>query len=237
MKDSKSNNKEILAYNFIKDKILSLEYEPGQPLRETELSNEMGMSRTPIRVALTSLTADGFVEELGARTNIVSRVTADSFIQIYQIREALEMLCASVAPYRWNDEKELEDLKNVLSEMTQMSREPAVNSHKFLSADREFHAMLAKMTRNDLLVNEMMNIYDLYWRYNYYSLFYNRANRIVQEHNQILIAVSQRDVALAKEAMHNHLSPAKDDIMIGLANGFNPIDELYKAVNGYVLRK
>ena len=51
------------AYELIKQKILMLEYAPGQPLRELELSEQLSMSRTPIRAAIERLVADCFVDE------------------------------------------------------------------------------------------------------------------------------------------------------------------------------
>ena len=72
-----------------------LEFAPGQPLRELELSEQFSMSRTPIRAAIERLVADCFVEETAGKRTIVSSVSVDGFIELYEIREALERLCVS----------------------------------------------------------------------------------------------------------------------------------------------
>ena len=79
------------AYELIKQKILMLEYAPGQPLRELELSEQLSMSRTPIRAAIERLVADCFVDETAGKRTVVSGVSVDSFVELYEVREAMEM--------------------------------------------------------------------------------------------------------------------------------------------------
>ena len=70
------------AYELIKQKILMLEYAPGQPLRELELSEQLSMSRTPIRAAIERLVADCFVDETAGKRTVVSGVSVDNFVRL-----------------------------------------------------------------------------------------------------------------------------------------------------------
>lgn len=231
------NNKDEQAYQALKHKILTLEYPPGMLLREIELSEDLSMSRTPVRAAIARLISDGFVEEIGPRRNIVSDVSVVSFMNIYQVREVLENLCISLAAYSWQDPSELQPLRQLLIEQSALTQTSPVESRAFLETDRKFHWLLAKLSRNDLLIREIMRVYELYWRYNFYSMHRSRPNQIVQEHAAILEALDSRDKVLAQACMKDHLSQTKDDILIGLAKGFRPADELKRKKRGYFLKE
>lgn len=74
------------AYELIKQKILMLEYAPGQPLRELELSEQLSMSRTPIRAAIERLVADCFVDETAGKRTVVSGCLGGHFVELYEAR-------------------------------------------------------------------------------------------------------------------------------------------------------
>ena len=118
------------AYELIKQKILMLEFAPGQPLRELELSERFSMSRTPIRAAIERLVADCFVEETAGKRTIVSGVSVDGFIELYEIREALEMLCVSLAAYAWQDHREIEQARELIQRQFELARQTPVDSRK-----------------------------------------------------------------------------------------------------------
>lgn len=235
MDSDKTTNKAELAYEQIKEKILTLEFLPGQPLREVELSEQLSMSRTPVRTAVAQLISDGFVEEIGPKTNIVANVSAEAFMSIYQVRDALEALCVTLASFSWKDAADIQQLKECLQNQIRLAHQETIDSRSFLYEDREFHQKLAQLSQNPLLGQEMLRVYELYWRYNFYSLHANRAFQIVQEHREILEAIEQRDSQRAQISMRTHLSNTKDGILMGLIKGFDPARELSKPKDGYVL--
>lgn len=228
-------NKTDQAYESLKHRILNLELPPGYPLREVELSEMLHMSRTPVRSAIKRLTADGFAESMGANRIRVSTVSADAFNDIFQLREVLEDLCVSLAACTWHSMTELEALRDILKQQEELLVPQAIDSRAFLELDRKFHHMLATLSGNHLLAVEMIRIYDLYWRYIFYGLFYNRSRMILQEHKSIVDAIEKQDSSLAQRAMRNHLERAKGEIMLGLARGYNPREELQHIRKGYSL--
>ena len=204
------------AYELIKQKILMLEYAPGQPLRELELSEQLSMSRTPIRAAIERLVADCFVDETAGKRTVVSGVSVDSFVELYEVREAMEMLCVSLAAYAWQDHSQSDAARDLV--------------------DRQFHRALAHLSGNRLLERETVWIYDLCLRYIFYSMHMNWSARIAQEHRDILGAIERRDSQLAQAHVRNHLSKVKDAVLMGLAKGFDPSVELRNAREGYTIR-
>lgn len=231
----KNTNKDEQAYLLIKDKILNLELLPQQPVREIELSEMLSMSRTPIRAAIAKLISDGFVKEVSPKQNIVTEISVESFKDIYQMREALENLCVSLAAFAWTNPDDLQAVFDTLHVLEKVANEASVESRTFLKADRTFHYELAKIAGNSLLTDQMMRIYDLYWRYNFYSLHANRAILVTKEHQEIAEAIKNRDRYQAKKAMKDHLLENKEHILVGLAKGFDPIHELKTLGKGYFM--
>lgn len=84
-----SNLKEK-AYAKIKENIISLAYAPGEFLNETQLSEEIGVSRTPVREALNHLEKENLVRVIPKRGVMVSEINIADIMDIYQVRELLE---------------------------------------------------------------------------------------------------------------------------------------------------
>ena len=158
------------AYELIKQKILMLEYAPGQPLRELELSEQLSMSRTPIRAAIERLVADCFVDETAGKRTVVSGVSVDSFVELYEVREAMEMLCVSLAAYAWQDHSQIDAARDLVDRQFELATQTPVDSQAVQAVDREFHRALAHLSGNRLLERETVWIYDLCLRYIFYSM-------------------------------------------------------------------
>lgn len=79
------------AYESIKTNILNLTYPPGMQLTESKLSEELDMSRSPIRTALRMLQAEGLIVTDYYKSMTVKGITEEDIRQIYQLRELLEL--------------------------------------------------------------------------------------------------------------------------------------------------
>ena len=78
------------AYETIKRNILNLTYPPGMPLTEARLTNELGMSRSPVRAAIHMLQAEGLIVTDYYKSMTVKEITDKDIHEIYQLRELLE---------------------------------------------------------------------------------------------------------------------------------------------------
>ena len=83
-----------LAAIKIRDMIVSGELVSGEPLAEMKLADALGMSRTPIREAISQLEFEGILLSIPGRGAIVADMTIDDFMEINSIRIALEPLAA-----------------------------------------------------------------------------------------------------------------------------------------------
>ena len=85
------------AYNSIKKKIFSFALKPGEIFFETEISRKLGASRTPVREALNILEQEGLIKKLPNRGYSVVNITASEIEELYELREALEILALRAA--------------------------------------------------------------------------------------------------------------------------------------------
>lgn len=213
------NDKENLstrAYDILKKQILTLVLKPGDMLTEVELSEKLGISRTPIRSALQRLAMDSFVESIPKQGNYVSKLTIDSFVEIYQIREVLELLSIKLAAFNWVDD-EIDHLKIIVDKQSELAGDVNLDPLEFLSLDMEFHKMLSVLSHNKLLRDEIVKIDELYYRYNYHVTNKNRAKLTVSEHYKLVEAVRLRDSIAGERLMKDHLFRVKETILLGLA--------------------
>jgi DNA-binding GntR family transcriptional regulator len=88
------------AYQLLRDDIVSWRLLPGTPLSEIELALRLGVSRTPLRSALTRLALEGLVDTSRGRTGVVPDVSARSVAELFELREALETHAARLAARR-----------------------------------------------------------------------------------------------------------------------------------------
>jgi DNA-binding GntR family transcriptional regulator len=89
-----------LAYQRLRDDILSWRLAPGTALSETDLAERLGVSRTPLRAALARLALEGLVDTSRGRTGIVPDMSAESVAELFELREALETQAARLAARR-----------------------------------------------------------------------------------------------------------------------------------------
>ena len=92
--DPGSNSLRNRIFNHIQSDILNGAYEPGESLTETRLSEELGVSRTPVREALRQLELEGLVQSIPNKGVFVKGVSAQDINDIYTIRMLIEGLAA-----------------------------------------------------------------------------------------------------------------------------------------------
>jgi DNA-binding GntR family transcriptional regulator len=88
------------AYELLRDEIIQWKLEPGTPLGEVETSQRLGVSRTPLREALSRLSAEGLVRTGPGRTAVVSSLSRADIVGLFELREALETQSARLAARR-----------------------------------------------------------------------------------------------------------------------------------------
>ena len=88
------------AYNALREDIIEWRLRPGTVLAEVEQSERLGVSRTPVREALSRLTAEGLTTAAGGRGVVVTDISLESIDELFELRETLEVRAAALAAER-----------------------------------------------------------------------------------------------------------------------------------------
>src|SRR5204862_25361 len=132
----------------LREQILSGELEPGAELAEVALSEQLGVSRGPVREALGRLASEGLVIVRPRRGAVVRSLSKEEFLELYQVREALEMMAVRLAVPRLSKD-DLEDLQRLNQTMARHAERDEVA--RFFEANLAFHDRLLEASGNTTL--------------------------------------------------------------------------------------
>ncbi len=199
------------VYSQLQNDILNGKYQPGESLIETKLSEDMGVSRTPIREALRQLELEGLVQCIPNRGAIVRGITAQDIKDIYTIRMLIEGLAA-----RWAAEKitpeELEEMKEAL-ELEEFYTLKNDISH-LLKLDSRFHDVLFKASKSKPLMHTLSNFHLYVQRARNLSFSSpGRARKALEEHKAIFNAIAAKDPDMAEKLTTEHIKNASMNLL------------------------
>ena len=101
------------VFNKIREDILYGKYKQNDALKETNISNELGVSRTPVREAIRQLELEGLVSIIPNKGAVVNGINSKDIRDIYAIRSLLEGLCAKWAVENIQ-QKQIEELEEII---------------------------------------------------------------------------------------------------------------------------
>ena len=148
---------EYLAYEQIKDAIITLAFPPQSPIVEVQLAERLGISKTPVRAALMQLEREGLVDSVPYKGSRVAPISFKQISQLYQLREAIEVYAVR-ASVRSFTEANLDALEQVLQR-----QEEAVAARDYEAAnvlDRQFHRYPVDQLENPYISEIFGNILD-----------------------------------------------------------------------------
>jgi DNA-binding GntR family transcriptional regulator len=191
------------VHERLRDQILSGELEPGTELAEVALSEQLGVSRGPVREALGRLASEGLVIVRPRRGAVVRSLSTEEFLELYQVREALEGMAVRLAVPRL-DEEDFEDLYRLNETMARHAERDEVA--QFFEANVAFHGRLLQASGNVKLQELYSQLVGQLGRYRLRSLMLRgNLQRSVAEHAAILRAAKRGDAARAADLMSEHI--------------------------------
>ncbi|RLC38349.1 MAG: GntR family transcriptional regulator [Candidatus Nealsonbacteria bacterium] len=210
------------VYQNIKYQIIIGTLKPGTRLPEEELSKIMNISRAPIREAFNRLEKEGFVTIIPRKGAAVSKITARSIEDIFEIRESLESLAVkkSIGKISIEElEKVGESFKNFIDKPTN-----AESCIQYLALDKKFHDLLSQNCGNKKLIELLANLQEqIHWLRNI-SLKRITFADSVKEHLAIIKALKKNDKELIIKVLFQHLERAKESSLAEI-NSWNITSE------------
>lgn len=198
-------------YQHVKERILNNGFHPGERLQEQEVADQLSVSRTPVREAINRLGAEGLLTIIPRRGVFVTKPNVKDITDIYDVREALEVLALELSIPRMTDEDN-QILQQIMDEF-----KCAYEQQKFdrcFELDRTFHDHIIQLSNNSKLVdfNEQMGAFVSVTRLMHCD-DEGLQTRTYQEHMKILQALINRDKEGAVHYLREHIRRVKNDLV------------------------
>jgi DNA-binding GntR family transcriptional regulator len=203
------------AYEILREKIVSREFVPGQRLDLDSIEKQLGISRTPIKEALTRLDLEGLVEVVPRSGTFITNPTSNDIAESFEVRRALEVFAVELAVQRARNE----DLRNLWALVQELGDLAVAEGRdaiypRYLALDHQFHQQLVALSGNQRLcqAHGRENLHAQMAR-----IRYRRSERELElaqeEHVRIMAALEGRDIEIAKSEMDSHLRRARRSLL------------------------
>jgi DNA-binding GntR family transcriptional regulator len=201
-----------VVFETLRDAIIQGKLKPGERLMEIQLAEEMGVSRTPVREAMRKLELEGLIVMVPRKGAYVAGISVKDIVDIFEVRAALESLAAGLAAERITEE-ELEELERALVQIS----EAGSNIDAVVRTDTGFHEIIYRASRNQRLLQIITNLQEHIQRFRTTSLSRpGRTKTAIEEHRQIVEAISERNVELAQALAREHIENAEQSLLSAL---------------------
>ncbi|GAA3591682.1 GntR family transcriptional regulator [Klugiella xanthotipulae] len=193
------------AYVALRDEIVTWQLAPGTVLAEVEQSTRLGVSRTPLREALSRLVADGLVATQAGRGLVVTEVSVDGITELFEVRQALEQQAARLAAAR-RDPQIFAALRDEFARVPELLPADDAARHDYFDLVRRLDEATDEATQSPYLVQAISNVRTHLVRIR--RLATDKPQRLLaaaREHAAIVDAVLAGDPELAASATHLHL--------------------------------
>jgi DNA-binding GntR family transcriptional regulator len=199
------NSASEIAYWTIREAIREGVIAPGERLIEVELSDELGMSRTPIRAALARLEVENLIKKVPGQGLIVPEISLQDLLELFDIRELLEGLAARRAAERMGD-LEMEALRDAIARMRRAHQTGEIQD--LFTISEQFHQMIragSKLARLEKMINLLLDSHR--GALELFELAPERIEDAIQEHQALCESICSGDAdgaeAIAREHTRN----------------------------------
>lgn len=202
------------AYETLRDEILSLHLQPGAVLDETLLAERFSMSRSPVREALIRLAGDELVVTLSKRSTVVAPIDVQSFPKYVEALDVAQRMNTRLAAELRTDL----DLKTIARRQKEFVATVQRGDHLAMSeANKAFHMAIAHAGRNPYLTAFYERLLNHGRRMLHLHLAFleqgNEGILMTDEHDEMLAAIRDRDVARADDLAHAHTRRFRDSFI------------------------
>ncbi len=192
-------------YEYIIDMIKNGEVEPGQKLAEQSICNALGVSRTPVREALTRLAAEGIIDKIPRHGFSVRSASRKEKTDSYAVQYALEYLAAELYIDRCTEEM-LQEQESYINQMEAALKERDFT--QYIQANNHAHLHIVENSGNDVLIESVRDIY-MSPIPTYYEDRSDRIipilNQCIEEHRGMLRCFREKDKEGLKPLYYNHI--------------------------------
>jgi DNA-binding GntR family transcriptional regulator len=207
------------VYSVLWDWIASRKLRPGDKISDLRLSEELGVSRTPVREALHRLTQDGIVRTESRRGFYIPTFSSQDVHEVYDIRCALEVLAVRLALPRLTREQLDQEMWNLAQARQKVEQADADARDYWLKVDRGFHQLLVDAAQNRRLVGLIAGLQAQIAVFQVFGTHFRPINLLSIDHHQVILAaLVDHDGPAAEQAMERHIQEVKGWMLAELAS-------------------
>jgi DNA-binding GntR family transcriptional regulator len=198
------------AYDYIREKVLNGTFLPAQRLVETQLAQEIGVSRNSVRKALQQLEKDRLVSIQNNKGATVIALDLHHILQYYEVRIALEQIIVRSAVENFSP-LELDELEATFSTMEELCEKQ--DFYNYSKNNLAFHDIIYRVARKPVVAEMINAIKTQLSRYQIKTMLVpGRAEQSLREHKALLEAFRAKDVDKALDTITVHLSSVSETI-------------------------
>ena len=200
----------LKAYNLLKEKIITLEFGPGEPLNEKEIEKEFGLGRTPFREAILKLEADNLVDVFPGKGTYVKQITLKGVRDLLQAllameRSAVQLTILNITP------EQIAEIRSINEQINEAIRER--DSLRITYFNSQFHRLIAKASDNEYLSTYIQKIRVEEQRLAFLcfskevSATYplkEHFDQVIEQHLNIITYIEKKDARKLDEELVNH---------------------------------
>ena len=199
----------------VKELILAGQLRPGERLHERDLTARLGVSRTPVREALTQLTREGLVAHRPQRGFLVESHSAEAVSDLYVLRGVLEGHAIRLALTRAQG-SDMANLHRLAQRLAHYDKEKMQSAEELREGQR-VHELIARAAHDRFLLDTLMRLYDRLQLFIWIDALYeDDAHLTRREHQDLIEAFTARDRARTIRLADAHLKRSRDNVMRAL---------------------
>ncbi|CAG9200768.1 Transcriptional regulator, GntR family [Paraburkholderia sabiae] len=193
------------AYSMLRQAIADADiYASSEEIRldERALSESLGVSRTPVREAMTLLEQEGFLRMVPRRGIYIVRKSKREIVEMIQMWAALESMAARLATLHASDE-EIAKLRHMFDQFRDST--PAEHIAEYSNANIAFHQAIVELSKSQIILDTIKNIFVHVRAIRRMTISQSdRASRSIVDHLRIIEALEKRDTELAERLVREH---------------------------------
>lgn len=221
-RSAKKRSKTEEAYDYVKSRIITAVYRPGQYLNIAMICEETGLGRTPVHDALLRLSHDGLIDIFPKKGAIVRPDSLSEVSEILEARWVMEPYCAALAAERVNG-AQIREMEKILEKCSGLVTQRGFE--EFMLLDGQFHSVILEASGNKTLAGLILSLHEKATRLWFLAVWeVSDLARTQREHEAILAAIRRGDPAGATSAMQQHITSLRRRVMAGHRSAASPAD-------------
>lgn len=210
----KIDNSNLLdkVYLILKERIVRREFKPNQKISIPDLAAQLGVSRTPIRDALTRLETDGLIKTISKVGTFVNAIEIEGVLDVIDSRLMLELWVVEKLPMlpQAKLKAETDKLEELLNQASSSIQELPLDSYLKTDYNLQFHTTFMQLGNNKKNVEIYLSLMNYHFLAVEYSLFTkDMVMSAISQHLTILDSLKRKNFVAVREAIRLHLDDSK----------------------------